>query len=459
VDALRWYWRFLRNPLECLVAAQRAFGPLFVLSDPISIRRGRRARVFLLAAGAHYNREVLGNPDIYRSGGQVMRGPKGSAHARLRSGLLGMHGEEHRCHRRMMRPPFSKTMVASYVEAMARLIDRRLDSWPVGESIDMFQEMRTLANWVAADLLFGDEDFEASIKVGKAILEWGVLAAAARKFLPWINLPGTPFWRMLRQAETVDRLLRELIDDRRRTKSDAKDLLSIMVRAVDANESGMTDEALAAHLAFLFGASFETSASALTWTFFLLAQHPSAAARLHDEVNAHVTSWPPNVEELDSLPFLDAVLREAMRILPPVPLTVRSPAKPLSLAGVRLGLRDKVVLSHFLTHRDPEVFANPSRFDPERWLTLQPDPYAYIPFSAGPRLCLGYNFAMIEMKLVVARVMQRYRMSVVPKARIEVGVETTTKPLRGMPMTVRRQDGDFASSPIRGSIRQLVELT
>ena len=185
---------------------------------------------------------------------------------------------------------------------------------------------------------------------------------------------------------------------------------------------------------------------------------PQVAAALHREIVERLGPWPPETRQLDALPILENVLHEAMRLLPPVAYTFRTPTHDVALGGFSLRRGDKIVLSHFMTHRDPNVFPHPNRFDPSRWLTARPDPYQYIPFSAGPRLCLGYSFAMLELKLTVARIMQRYRIGVVPNSAIDGIVQLTLRPRNGVPMTVDVQDGAFAAAPVSGNIHQMVDL-
>jgi hypothetical protein len=181
----------------------------------------------------------------------------------------------------------------------------------------------------------------------------------------------------------------------------------------------MSDTDLVAHAVILYAASFETTANVLAWTLFLIAQHPDIAASLHDEIVERFADRPPDNQQIDDLPLLDGVVQESMRLLPPVPLTFRTPLYAVEIGGLLLRTGDKILLSQYLTHRDPDVFRQPNRFNPLRWFTIRPDPYEYLPFSAGPRICLGISFAQLELKLTIVRVMQRFRMNVVPGSPIE----------------------------------------
>jgi len=196
IQTWKWYWWYLRDPLKCLTLANERVGPVCVLGDPLPFA----SRKFVLASTEQANREVLGKPDIFRSGGQVIRGPRGSSHQRMRHGLLAMYGRQHRDHRKIIQPPFSMRSVLGYAPTMARIIDETLDGWRIGETRDMFEEMSTLANLVAAQILFGHKDREKSIAVSRLVQRWILLDADARRLMMRMDLPGSPYRRLLRHA-------------------------------------------------------------------------------------------------------------------------------------------------------------------------------------------------------------------------------------------------------------------
>lgn len=454
-NAWRWYAHYLRDPVSCVSLVRERYGSVLALGSPFSF--SPRGRHFVYAFGAEANRHVLGHPDMFRPGGQVIRGPRGSAHLRLRNGLLAMHGDEHRRQRRIMQPPFSRAAVHSHVPAMARLIDHAIDQWPVGEPFDMTEEMLALANWVAASLLFGHDDFDRALEVCQLIREWVSLDVAVRtlKFRP--ALPGDSFRKLLRHAEVVERAMLGLIREKRAEAEPGSDVLSILVHATDTDGSKLSDADLTAHTVILHGAAFITTASALVWTMYLIAQHPGIAAALDAEVEATLGDWPPTIQQLGAMPLLEGVILESMRILPPVHHTYRTATAPTAVLGVPLNAGDRVILSAFATHRDPDVFPDPDRFDPARWVAgNRPGPYEYIPFSAGPRLCLGFAFAMQEMKMIVARVVQRYRLAVVEGSHIDAVYRLTFSPKGSVPMTIHPRDGAYRSAPVSGNIREFV---
>jgi cytochrome P450 len=179
---------------------------------------------------------------------------------------------------------------------------------------------------------------------------------------------------------------------------------------------------------------------------------------LVDELDGALGGAPPTFEQLAGLEFLEAVLNESMRLLPPLPYTIRAVQKGGEICGREVRDGDRVVCSSFMTHHMPDLFPEPDRFDPHRWSGIEPGQYEYWPFSAGPRTCVGYLFAMTEMKIVLATILPRWRLSMVPGARVDRTVQLTLSPRQGLPMTVHRQDRRFEAAPLRGNIREMVDL-
>jgi len=452
----QWYGRFWRDPIACMTTIHRRFGPLFVLAEPKWIHRPERLHV--LALGPRYNRLILGQPDTYHAGGFTARGRRDSALRRLRRGLAGTNGERYRRQRHTILPPFQRAAVGNYLPEMAAIIDQRLDQWPQDRPVDMHRLTRQLSLSLSSQFLFGSDDRERSARLSAALENFLARAAAHGAALLPLNLPGLPYRGMLRCAEDLERQILEMIELKRRPGNPGRDVLSIMVRASAGDDAAFAPSELPGHTVFMFGASFETAADAMGWTLFLLAQHPGVALQLIDDIERAALSDPPALDELDALPLLTAVIEESMRLLPPVPYTVRTATMTTALDGVTLKRGDRVAISHYMTHHMPEVFPEPNRFMPQRWFDLKPDPYTYLPFSAGPRLCVGYHFAMAEIRLALVKILRRFRLTVVPGARIDRKIRVTMNPAFGLPMTLCRQDRAFKTSPVTGQIHEMVDL-
>jgi cytochrome P450 len=221
----------------------------------------------------------------------------------------------------------------------------------------------------------------------------------------------------------------------------------------------MEESELIGQATVMFIASYENVASVLTWTLFLLAQHPQIMGDLHAELTSVLGGNPPDVETLEKLPLLDAVVKESMRVLPPVPYLVRKAIMPSSLGEFEIRKNDRVAVSAYITHHLPELYPNPRRFTPDRWFQIKPTPFEYFPFGAGPRACLGKLFAVAEIKIGLAMILARHRLAVQPDIRIDRRVQVMMSPKRGLPMIIHPPDRQFERAPVRGNIHDMVELT
>lgn len=456
VSSWPWYWNYLKDSYTCLNQISEKHGKVFVMGNPVPF--GGKGRRHVFAFGEEANRTVLSQTDVFRSGGQVIRGQKGSAHQRLRMGVFAMNGEKHRQHRKLMQPPFAKVAVNSYVPSIAGLIDQVFDQWETDQPFDMYVETTKLSNWVAAHILFDHDDFDSSTQMCNLINQWIDLDVKARKSsIVAFDIPGTSGAPLLRQAEVVEAAMHKMINAKRQEAAPSKDVLSILVHAAKAENSDLTDDDLSAHAVILHAAAFVTTATALAWAMYLIAQNPKFAAELNEEIQTNITNWPPDAAQVDKLPLLDGIIRESLRLLPPIHHVIRKAAHDTELQGVEMRTGDRAVISAFMTHRDPDIFDDPAKFDPTRWIKNKPGPYQYIPFGGGPRLCLGYQFVMLEMKLVVIRAMQRFRLNLVPNSNIQANIQLTFCPEQGLPMVANKADGKYSASRVTGNINELVK--
>jgi cytochrome P450 len=475
--ALSWFTQFVRDPVRCLWDAYQEMGPLSYCGSAIPWKKHEQKSV--LALGPEYNRLVLGDIATYHTSAQTRGGPANSALRRVRYGLTAMNGEKHRQQRQQVIGFFAKKAIDSYHDDVVAGADRMLHSWPADRVVDMSVLVKKLMLHLSARILFGREDPARSDRLGDMIGELFQLNWRLSVFLFPFNLPGTPMRRLLRHAEKMERELLSMIHARRtnaecgmrnaessslipnsefRIPNSKGDILDLLIRGRDSSEGQMTDADLLGQATILFAASYETQANALTWTLFLLSQHPQILANLCDEL-WHVLQWAaPRLVDMDRLPYLDAVLKESMRILPAVPFTIRIVSRETELGGISLRPRDRVICSHFITHHLPELYEEPERFRPDRWFSIDPNQYEYLPFSAGPRWCIGKNLAMAMMKIVLARIVQKWRFTMAPNARIDRYVSVTMGPKHGLPMVLAPQDRRFEVVPVTGNVHEMVDL-
>lgn len=455
--AARWFLRFFFEPLGALRDVQRRHGSVLALGNVVPLPRPEMYHV--IALGPDRNRQVLGDPSLFRTSGQGIGGPRGSAQRRLRYGLTRSQREAHERQREYLLPHFQKRAVDATCDTMVGIADKLLGEWSPGRVLDVWSEMRRLTLRISSDILFAREDADRSHRLGEKIGEWMSSSFSARVWALHVDVPGSPYRRLLRRAEAIEREILAMVDEKRTAGCAGDDIVSRLVRAHDAGEPWMTHTDLVGQITILFGASYETTATALTWTLFLLAQHPEIAAALVDEVDAELRGAPPGVERLGRMRLLDAVIRESMRILPPVPYTIRVVTRDTHLGDYPLRHGDRVVVSHYVTHHLPDLYPEPERFHPQRWFSLRRSQYEYLPFSAGPRMCIGPSFATLAMQVALTMLLQRFRLALVPHARVDPRVTVTMGPGGGgLPMRVLSPGGGFSAAPVRGRIRELVDL-
>ena len=457
--ALRWGFAFARDPLIATRHCLDAFGPFVVLADALPFLRLGRVVLFgvplVLTAGANFQRELLSDPATWRGVSLLPGGPRNSAARRMSQGLTRMTGERHAYYRRQLAPPLRKPAVDALAQEMARLTEAEIASWPAGQIVDLWDEPRRLMRRLAVALLFGgaSEQTERIADLVSRLMErkWSVGA-----FVP-INLPITPYGQIVRTAEILQHHLLEWVASKR-GQVDGRDLASIIVNSPDADGNPADDAAIVEQLPSLFAAASEAAQSALTWTMLLVAQHPHVARELLAELRNKLGATSPSWQAITDLPYLDAVIKESMRLLPPVPLQMRVAQHDATVAGHPVPRGTRVILNTMLTNRMSDLYPDGDVFRPERWSTISPSMFEWPVFSGGPHACPGYWFGMTAVKIALATILMRFRISLQPDARIDYQVQPTMRPLRRVPMRLNPQDGAFAATPIRGTISSLVKL-
>ena len=359
----------------------------------------------------------------------------------LGNGLVTNYGGESWLHqRRLMQPAFHRQRIADLGTAMSRLTGEMLDQWEVAaqkqQPVDVASEMMHLTLRIVSNALFhSDIDdriraFEQAFSQVNAFL----LEYFNRPFPP-LNVP-TPrnrrFWASLR---TLDNVVYEILRQRHQSTEEYRDLLSLLMQARDEETGqGMSDQQLRDEIMTILIAGHETAANALAWCWYLLAQNPEAEQRLQQEVDQVLQGRLPTVEDLPHLPYTRMVFEEAMRLYPPVWIIMRKALQDDTIGEYHIPKNTYILWSTYAVHRHPDFWEEPEKFDPERFTperSANRPRHAYIPFSHGPRLCIGNTFAMMEAQIIIAAVVQRYRLTLVPEHPV------VPQPL----MTLRPRDG------------------
>lgn len=447
-------FRFFGNPINTLQSIHREHGRIgaVLASDP----------TFVCAFGAEYNQRLLSDANrFYNFADLPFPIPADSSAARVNLSLTAMNGEHHRRSRRLMMPAFNKATIASYRDDMVAIAERHMARWPKDGTLDIASEMIELTLLVAMRCLFGLNAIDEAETLGHMGMHYLTNITSLGVMMFPFQLPGTPYSKFLKFAESFEQKLREMIHQRRAAAAQRQDVLSLMINSSDDDGSTFSDDELVGQTSLIFLAGHETTAFTLSWTLFLLTQHPETYAALLDELDNELHGAAPTPDQLERLPVLESVIKESMRLIPATPFFfIRQGMEEFELGPYRLSKGTRVVLSPLITHRLPEVFSAPDRFLPERWSKIKPSTFEYLPFGAGPRMCLGMGFAALEMRLVLAMIVQRFRLSLLPSADVSYKVQgITLGPKFGLPMRITTQDRTFASpTPVKGNINELIQL-
>ena len=323
----------------------------------------------------------------------------------LRHGVLVADGAAHAALRELMAPALHRRLMEQQVQMMVACADEAAQGWPLGQPLDLRLEMRRLALRVLTRAVFG-----VDIAPDLARL-WGPILRSLDFISPgaWLVWPAVPRPGYGRALRELDDYLYQLIAARRAQPAGGEDLLSLLVGA------GLSDDLIRDQLLTLLIAGHDTAAATLTWAWQALAEHPDMLRRAQAEARAVLGDAPPTAANLGQLTYLEQVLKEVWRLYPPIHVANRLAAREVAFGGRRIPAGSRVLFSIFLTQRDPRHWSEPERFDPERFNgSIQPAPFTYLPFGAGPRVCIGAAMAQVEAKAVLARLLQTLDLSLQP---------------------------------------------
>jgi cytochrome P450 len=363
----------------------------------------------------------------------------------LGQGLLTSEGAMHLRQRRLMQPAFHRDRIAGYGDLMAGYADRMRNGWTDGVTLDIAREMNRLTLSIVGKTLF-DVDVESQAAVvGEALT--AVIESFWMMMLPFADvlerLP-VPKLRRARMARArLDAIIYRMIADRRASGRDHGDLLSMLLTAQDEDEGGgMTDQQVRDEAMTIFLAGHETTANALTWTWYLLSGAPDVEAKVHAEVDRVLQGRLPTMGDLASLAYVERVVTESMRLYPPAWIIGRRAINEYPIGDYIAPARSILVMSPYIMQRDPRFYADPERFNPDRWTTefrAALPKFAYFPFGGGPRQCIGESFAWMELTLLVATISQQCRLRLVPGHPVVPQPLVTLRAKHGMRMTVEKR--------------------
>jgi cytochrome P450 len=404
---------------------------MFILNEPGAIR------YVLLDNAANYIKSEVGRRLLEPGLGR---------------GLLTSEGDTWKRHRRIMAPAFDPRSVTSYAPIMTEVTQALLEKWdalPDGSELDAAAAMMHLTLHIISKAMFSSDSDEIVNAVEGGVNQYQTLVRPS--LLDLLHFPQW-FARLLAPLPTdglfdeFDRKVDLLLTERGRAPdAEPKDLLARLVAARDAETGGgMTAKEVRDQVVTIFMAGHETTSLALSWTWYLLSQHPAVEEKLQSELADVLGGRTPRNDDVANLRYTRMVIEESMRLYPPAHTTGRQPIKPDEILGHRIPAGAEVLIMPWLIHRKPQLWENPERFDPERFAperAAERPRFAYIPFGAGPRICIGAAFAMTEAILILATIAQRYRLRLKPGHPIEPQGLITLRPRYGMQMILERRGG------------------
>ncbi len=456
--------RFTRDPLPYMDDLLQNYGQVSAL-----VQGGNEGIMFpgqgcpgtVFAYGSDLNRQILTQTDIFHSGpiigpiyGTWQDDPRRAVLRRVGTGLFSLNGEEHQRQRRLIQPAFHRKRIDTYLDTMVQIAEQTVSQWHPGQYLDFQREMFQHTLTVAGRLLFG-QDFSASADhLGNVIQRW-------LELIPLVSIEASPedTEAFLSLSEQIDDQIRDLISWKRTHSETQTDVLAELIHTRDEDGGSLSEDELIGHINILLTAGHETTANALSWTVFLLSQHPHVMNELYSELQSVCRGSVPTLDQLGQLQVLDRVIKESMRLLPPVTIGSRVTAVATELGDFEIPVGTEIVFSHYHTHHDQAIYEQPSRYIPDRWLGISPTPYQYLPFSAGAKMCIGSPFALLEIKATLAVMLQRFRFKLQEEAQIDRFVWVPLRPAH-MPFMLCAQDGNFEASKsiVRGNIVEMVEF-
>lgn len=391
--------RFLEN-------TARRYGPissfrilyrrLYLIDDPDLIQEilVTRQHEFIRDNGATLLRELLGEA------------------------MITSEEPKHRKRRRMVQPAFHRDQIAGYAAIMIQHAGQTASQWHDGEALDIGSEMKRMTLSIAGSTLFG-ADFQQCA---------GQIAAVLRRVIrksSWLGPafgllePSVMFYRRIfpngpslffsSERADLERILAPVIEQRQATGT--KDVLSLLMAQLDESGAGLSIDRVRNEVITFVLAGHETTATALTWTWYLLAKHPAVEERMHAEIAAVLGDRPATLDDVTQLTYTAMVFREAMRLYPPALAFGRRPIETLTLGGYTIPRGASILLSPYITHRNPRCFDRPDVFEPERWERISPPKFAYFPFGGGAKMCIGDGFARMEGVLALATIARRWSLA------------------------------------------------
>ena len=385
------------------------------------------------------HQEHYAKPDIVNKPLNLMMGES----------ILTSEGDSWLKDRRLMQPAFHMKQLANLADVMVSCTQSFLQEWENkqnGEVIDVAEETLRLTLKIAGQTLFSKDISDENSVLGKAFrtgyefINYKINNLWTEPL--WIPTPGNQRFRKAKQ--TLDNLILDIINSRLTNPSERNDLLSMLMSARDEETGeGMSDKQLQNEAITLLVAGHETAASSLAWTWYLLAEHPDIAEKLHLELQEVLNGSNPTFHKLPQLEYTRRIFDETLRLYPPAWGMPRTPKEDTEIQGSLIPKGSIITVAAFMIHRHPEFWENPDQFNPDNFLpdkVNQRPKFAYFPFGGGKRICIGQNFALMEATIIIALISQRFKFELLPNQNIEIDPTFTLRPKNGIKVKVWKRN-------------------
>jgi cytochrome P450 len=442
--------RFWRDPVPYLDATYKKYGLMSSLgSDPPE---------WIFTFSPQSNQQLTEEVDLFHWTSGKRWAATDSILGILRSNISNTDGDEYRRRRILMTPAFHGNWLGGWRDAMAAQTEQAVAKWQTGEVKDIHEEFNRLVHAISIKTVLGVDDPAVVARFYHLVKKLYATSLGLGTALFPYDLPGTPYRRMIRTVTELLDIFRVVIADKRARGGAPTDMLGAMMSATTPDGSTLTDTELISESFNIMG--HETTMAALIWTLIFIVQHPEVNAGLVDELTSVLRGGAPTLQDLTKLPLLDRVVKESTRLMPPQLFTRRFNTAPCTFGPYNLQKGAMIVYSSYITHRLPSIYPEPQRFRPERWETIKPSLYEYFPFGTGIHSCIGRTFATMEIKIILAIVLQRFRPQLVDGVRIDrmPRAMLLLRPSGAIPIKLSAPDRQFRASTITGNLLEMVDF-
>lgn len=437
--------RIARDPISATRDLHERHGPFIRVDLPFRTKGGSR-RVSMIADADLY-RTVMSDSDLWRNIQITWGGLPNHASSRLSLGMTRLKGQRHEHYRKMFIAPLKRPVVAAMSPEMARVAAGEMAKWPRGEPVDLQQAVTDMTTKLAVALLFGS-DFDRALPITDLI---------TRQFKAFRIVPGRQYLRWLWNASRQERVIMDWARDKRGNRN-ALDLLSVLVNNPDLDGSPPSPAIICGIICFLYAAAYDTCLNGITWTLLLLTQHPGIMETLTAEIEGALEGELPTMDRVGQLLLLDRVIREGMRLIPPVPLQMRKAYGETTLGGEQVEYGERVLISGNLIGRDPALYPDPHCFRPERWRSIKPTPFQYPVFGAGGHMCPGITFGLQMVKIALSTILSSGRIELARDMPVAYRTAVTMQPVGGVEVVLRDRGAKLTYPRASGGLARLVAL-